>query len=241
LFFTYEGYRESAFQRINDTVPTQKLKNEILQALPFPETKILMDTLPEPVVPLDDDRGRFEGAGLREMKENHFVMKGDILNLMTQGGSLTMAYTRNRPFGLEPRINLNGANDRTYDYLQDRLSLQYVLSRAQWVSETRFGYNHADMERLDHFFTFKDPKTSERIEWQRRVPRLGILGIGTWGSAEVWQMDGTTYSLDQKMGRHMGKHLFKFGGRYAAAGRTLRILSTNSTARQIWLPMLPAR
>lgn len=218
FFFTHEGYRESAFQRITDTVPTQKLRNEILQALPFAETKILMDTLPQPTVPIDDDRGRFEGAGLRKMTENHFVVKGDLLNLLTQGSNLTVAYTRNRPYGLEPRSNLNGANDRTYDYLQDRLSLQYVLSRSQWVSETRFGYNHADMERLDHFFTFKDPKTSERIEWQRRVPRLSIQRIGGWGSAEVWQMDGTTYSLDQKMGRHMGKHLFKFGGRYVFYG-----------------------
>jgi hypothetical protein len=94
FFFTYEGYRESAFQRITDTVPTRRLKSEILQALPFPETKILMDTLPDPVVPIDDDRGRFEGAGLRQMKENHFVVKGDLLNLMTQGGNLTVVHAK---------------------------------------------------------------------------------------------------------------------------------------------------
>ncbi|MGH8247203.1 MAG: TonB-dependent receptor domain-containing protein, partial [Gammaproteobacteria bacterium] len=51
-------------------------------------------------------------------------------------------------------------------------------------------------------------------EWQRRVPRLGIQGLGTWGSAEVWQMEGTTYSLDQKISLHRGQHLFKLGGRY---------------------------
>src|SRR5262249_11821233 len=27
-------------------------------------------------------------------------------------------------------------------------------------------------------------------------------------------MEGTTYSLDQKISRHIGKHLLKFGGRY---------------------------
>src|SRR5262249_17357889 len=131
---------------------------------------------------------------------------------------LTVAYTRNRPFGLEPRTNLNGTNDRTYDYAQDRVSAQYVLTRPRWVSETRFGYNTADMERLDAFFTFKDPKTPEKTEWQRRVPRLGIQGIGTWGSAEVWQMEGTTYSLDHKVGLHRGKHLLKVGGRYVFYG-----------------------
>ena len=74
-----------------------------------------------------------------------------------------------------PQYNLNGANDRVYDYYQPRLTSQYVFSRGPWVAETRFGYNHQDMLRLDQFFTFKDPKTPEKIEWQRRVPRLSIL------------------------------------------------------------------
>ncbi len=60
------------------------------------------------------------------------------------------------------------------------------------MAETRFGYNHQDMLRLDQFFTVKDPKTPEKVEWQRRVPRLSIQGLDTWGIAEVWDMAGTT-------------------------------------------------
>jgi|GEM_PF-316320 len=219
FFFTYEGYRESTFQRVTGTVPTAKLRSTIAASLPFAETKILLDTLPLPTLPIlrsggaiDENIGTFEGAGLRQSTENHFVIKGDLL--ATKSSNLTVAYTRNRPFGLNPSFYLNGANDRTFDYLQDRLTFQYVLSRASWVSETRVGYNHSDMLRLDRFLTFKDPKTPEKVEWQRRVSRLGIQGIGTWGSAEVWDMDGTTYSLDQKISRHLGRHLFKFGGRF---------------------------
>src|SRR5262249_21710895 len=174
FFFTYEGYRESAFQRVTGTVPTPKLRSTILQALPLAETKILMDTLPPPTLPIirsggvpDEDIGTFEGAGRRESTENHFVARGDLL--VTKNSNLTVSYTRNTPYGLDPRFNLNGSNDRTYDYYQQRLTSQYVLSRGPWVAETRFGYNHQDMERLDQFFTFKDPKTPERIEWQRRV------------------------------------------------------------------------
>ena len=37
-FATYEGYRESASRRVNGTVPTQAYRDEILRALPFPET-----------------------------------------------------------------------------------------------------------------------------------------------------------------------------------------------------------
>src|SRR5439155_3493786 len=142
--------------------------------------------------------------------------RGDLL--ATRGSNLTVAYTRNRPFGLDPRYNLAGANDRTFDYAQQRVSAQYTLTRSRWVSETRFGYNNADMERLDAFFTLKDPKNPEKVEWQRRIARLSIQGLDTWGAAEVWQMEGTTWSLDQKFGLHRGKHLFKFGGRYVRYG-----------------------
>ncbi len=219
FFFAYEGYRESTFQRVNGTVPTAKLRNDIMQALPFAESKILLDTLPLPTLPIiragglpDADLGNFEGAGQRESSENHIIARGDLL--VTRSSNLTVAYTRNRPFGLDPNYNLNGSNDRTFDYAQDRISSQYVFSRGPWVAETRFGYNHQDMLRLDQFFTFTDPKTSEKVEWQRRVPRLQIQGLNTWGAAEVWDMEGTTYSLDQKLSRHLGRHLFKIGGRY---------------------------
>src|SRR5262245_9654397 len=219
FFFTYEGYRESNFQRVSGTVPTPKLRNTILQALPFQEAKILLDTLPLPTLPIiraggvpDADLGTFEGAGQKESTENHIVARGDIL--VTKSSNLTVTYTRSTPYGSDPRYNLNGSNDRTYDYYQPRLTTQYVLSRGSWVAETRFGYNHQDMLRLDQFFTFTDPKTPEKVEWQRRVPRLSIQNIGTWGSAEVWDMEGTTYSFDQKLSRHLGRHLFKFGGRY---------------------------
>jgi len=219
FFFTYEGYRESTFQRVTGTVPTAKLRSDILRALPFQESNILLDTLPLPTLPIiraggvpDADLGTFEGAGQRASTENHIVIRGDLL--VTKSSNLTVTYTRNTPYGLDPQYNLNGANDRVYDYYQPRLTSQYVFSRGPWVAETRFGYNHQDMLRLDKFFTFKDPKTPEKIEWQRRVARLSIQGLNTWGAAEVWDMEGTTYSVDQKLSRHLGRHLFKLGGRY---------------------------
>ena len=212
FFLAYEGYRESTVQRVNGTVPTPALRQQILSALPFRETRILMDTLPQPNVAINDNVGRFEGTGRRESTENHFVAKGDIQ--LTGASRLTLAYTRNRPFGLDPRYNLDGANDRTYDYAQDRVSAQYTITRGPWIAESRLGYNRSDMVRLDHFFANEDPSKAESIEWQRRVPRLGIQGLATWGSAEVWDMEGGTASFDQKVSRQAGRHLLKAGGRY---------------------------
>ena len=213
VFGTYEGYRESASRRVNGTIPTQSFRNEILRALPFPETKVMMDLLPAVNVPVNDDIGRFEGIRDATSKENHVIVKGDYR--VTNASNLTVNYTRMRPFGLDP--NYLTANDRTFQYVQDRMSTSYTLGRPTWTSETRFGYNFSNMKRLDAYFNLKDPSgKAEKAPWDRSLPRINVAGPSGFGlgSAEIWDMDGTTYSLDQKISRHAGKHSFKFGGRY---------------------------
>ena len=220
FFFTvYEGYRESSFRRLTGTVPTAKLRAQILEALPFPEMTTLMDTIPQPTLILDENRGRVETAGNRERTENHVVSRADYR--VTDSSNLSFVYTRNRPFGLDPRYNLNHANDRTYDYRTDRYSFQYTIGKAAWVSETRFGYNHANMDRLDQFFTNIDPNQAETIEFQRRIPRFRLRNVGGTmglGSAEVFAMEGTTYTYDQKFTLNRGSHTIKFGARWINYG-----------------------
>lgn len=221
LFFfgTYEGYRESASRRVNLTSPTPAYRSEILRALPMPETKILLDILPLPNVPINDDIGRFESIRSAESRENHVVAKGDFR--VTSLSNLAFTYTRMRPFGLDPRAEAGGANDRTYEYVQDRMTASYTIGGSAWTSESRFGYNFNDMKRLDFFFLRKDPSgVAERFQWGRSMPRIGIAGPSGFGSggAEIWDMNGTTYSFDEKIARHVGKHSLKFGGRYARVG-----------------------
>ncbi len=221
LFFfgTYEGYREYASQRVTGTVPTPALRTTILNALPFQETKMLMDTIPEPTLVLDEYRGRTEMVGSRERTENHIVARADYR--VTDTSNLSFTYTRNRPFGLDPRYNLNGANDREYKYVQDRYTAQYTKSGVAWVSETRFGYNFADMERLDNIFQLIDPDAPETIDWQNRIPRLTLRNVGGTiglGSGEVWLMEGTTTTFDQKFTLNKGRHTIKFGGRVVNYG-----------------------
>jgi len=220
-FGAYEGYRESASQRVNGTVPTPSYRNEILRALAVPETKLLLDILPLPNVPINNDLGRFEGIRNRASRENHVVAKGDLR--VTSMSNLTVAYTRLRPFGLDPSYPLNGANDRTYEYEQDRFTGSFTIGRANWTSESRFGANFSDMARLDHYFLLKDPSgRQETVPWGRSVPRISIGGPSGFGAggAEIWDMHGSTYTLDQKVARHLGKHSFKFGGKYVFYGGT---------------------
>ncbi len=100
VFGAYEGYRESASRRVNGTVPTVSYRNEILRALPFAETKVLLDVLPLPNVPVNDDLGRFEGIRNATSRENHVLLKGDLR--VTPTSNFGVTYTRMRPFGLDP-------------------------------------------------------------------------------------------------------------------------------------------
>ncbi len=219
FFGAYEGYRESASQRRNITTPYPAYRTEILRALPFEETRILLDILPLPNVRINDDIGRFETIRNAESHENHAVAKGDFR--LTPLSNLALAYTRLRPYGLSPEAYVDGANDRTYEYKQDRATVTFTSGGATWTSESRYGYNVSDMKRLDAFFLRKDPRgTAEKTTWGRSVPRIGVSGPSGFGSgsAEIWDMDGDTHSFDQKVSHHLGRHSLKFGGRYARTG-----------------------
>ena len=112
FFITYEGYRETAGVRVTGNVPTQALRDQVLAALPFPETRIALDALPLPNEPINADIGRFNGVGVRTRRENHVVAKSDIA--FVTGGNLTLSFTRMRPFTKNPTATVNGANDREF-------------------------------------------------------------------------------------------------------------------------------
>ncbi len=220
VFGTYEGYRESVTRRQAGTVPSLSFRQEIQAARPVPETKILLDAIPQPTLPFirgdgtpHPDIGRFETLRNVPSRENHVVAKGDIR--LGAYGNFSATYTRMRPFGLTLRDI--PANDRTFEYVQDRTTFSFTTGRANWTSETRFGYNANDMERLDAFFTVKDPRNvKELAPFGRSVPVFSISGlIGSLGDGEIWKMEGQTYTFDQKFSRHMGRHSLKYGGRFA--------------------------
>ena len=213
FFGTYEGYRDDAGVRVTANVPTPQLRSELLAALPFPETRIVLDTLPLPTEIRNADIGMFVGARNRHRDENHVVAKTDTA--IVNGGLLSVTYTRMRPFALIPRANVDGANDREFRHKQDRVATNFVVTRGLWVSETRFGWNKSDMERIDLFFEVKDPSRSEANLWGRRMGQLNISGLFSTPGSEVWDMEGTAYTLDQKLSRAAGQHLFKMGVRWA--------------------------
>ena len=216
FFTTYEGYRETAGIRVLGTVPTQPFRDQILAALPFPETRIALDPLPLPNEPLNPDVGRWVGVKNRERSDNHVVAKADLA--LRSGGNLSVTYSRMRPFTVTPAVAIGGSNDRTFNNEQDRIAAQFVLSRNQWVSESRFGWNRTFLLRLDAFLDIKDPNKPERVIYDRRLPLLNLTGQFMTPSSESWDMLGHAYSFDQKLSRVMGPHNIKVGFRWTRQG-----------------------
>jgi outer membrane receptor protein involved in Fe transport len=222
FFATYEGYKEKVELNLTGNVPNQNTRNALLAALPFPETKIALDTLPLPTEPIvsaagvvDAVRGRYRGLATRRRTENHVVVKGDLS--VFNGGNLSGTYTRMRPWTLEPRFNVNGSNDRVFPNAQDRVASQFVMAHGQWVSESRFGWNRTDLQRLDEFFKVMDPDTrapGEIGNFGRRVGLINISGLFSTPSAEIYDLTGGTLSFDQKLSRTFGRHFVKTGFRW---------------------------
>jgi len=217
VFGAYEGYRESSSRRVSATTPTPSYRAEILRALPFPETDIILGTLPLPNSPINTDLGTYNGIRNVVSRDNHVLIKGDYR--VTKSSNFAVTYTRLRPYGLDPAVD--PANDRTYNYTQDRYTGSYIIGKASWTFESRFGANINTMARLDQYLLAKDPKNStERFQWGRSLPRLGVSGTSGFSAdaAEIWDMDGQVYSFDQKVAHQRGKHTLKFGGHYSFNG-----------------------
>ncbi|MGH8245524.1 MAG: carboxypeptidase regulatory-like domain-containing protein, partial [Gammaproteobacteria bacterium] len=94
-FGVYEGYRERAFSPVQGNVPTQRLREAMLRAVP--DYKPFLDTLPLPNQAHDPSgqTGRFIGAGSLRNNDNHFVIKPDAR--ITNHMNASVTYTRFRP------------------------------------------------------------------------------------------------------------------------------------------------
>jgi hypothetical protein len=216
FFAAYEGYRESAGQSVVGNVPTQSLRDRVLAALPFPETQIALDQLPLPNEAINSDIGRFRSSGNRERSDNHLTAKGDFVIF---NGNLSTTYTRMRPYTKNPSIYT--ANNQKFFNLQDRIAAQYVVSRGGWVSESRVGWNRSFLDRIQDFWYVTDPsKPAETVKTVvgRRIPLMTVSGLFSTVSSEILDLNGRSWSVDQKLGRIIGAHNVKLGFRWYRQG-----------------------
>jgi hypothetical protein len=215
FFFTaFEAYRETFGVTLNGNVPTQQLRDRILAALPMPETRLVLDTMPLPNEPINADIGRARVAKPRTREDDTLLVKGDVL---VYGGNLSVTFSRMRPETVNPSIYVGAGNDQRFLNEQDRVAAQYALARRNWTSETRIGWNRSSLDRLNDFWMVLDPRVTgdeDLTDPARRVGQMTLSSGFSTPTAEVLAMRGRSYSVEQKFGRIAGPHALKAGFRW---------------------------
>ena len=233
IFGVYEAYRERAFTLIQETLMTARLRDEALRA--NPSYKIYLDFIPLPNQPVSPtaDTGLYINPTTSRRDDNHADVKSDIR--LGNSSYVTLSYTRGRPFQLQPRHYINGANDRTFQIWDERGTATYVTGGANWTLESRYGYHLTDMNREDAFFFQQlDPNNSKEVlPFGRRVPRLSYPGVAN-PDQELYGMEGRTYNFDQKYARHAGKRSWKFG--FTSPARLLPAQQPRSAEHRLCQP-----
>ncbi len=210
LFFfgVYEGYRERAFRPVDGNVPTPRLRDAMLNAVPA--YKLWLDTVPLPNQSFAPDAatGQFIGAGSLKNDENHFVIRPDYR--ISDRATASVTWTRFRPQRNEPRVQ--DINSRTFGGETDRISAILTTFFGSWTSESRYGYNYNHVNRIDNIFNVVDPNKPEDKFGSRRIPCISALGFG--GCGEILSLGAPNHSFDQKIALNFGQHSLKFGGVY---------------------------
>jgi outer membrane receptor protein involved in Fe transport len=214
LFFTsFEGYRESSGVTVQGNVATPATRDRMMAALPYPETKMVLDNMPLPNVPINAEIGRYTDAKVLTRRDNTFLGKVDF---QAGTGRLSVTASRMRPFADVPRIQIN--NNQQYTNGSKRLSTNYVMTRNAWVSESRFGWNRNTLDRFDAFWLAESPTRGAQEDLynvRKRISTFSVSNFFSSGDTEILALTYDAYNVDQKITRVSGAHTMKVGFRWA--------------------------
>jgi hypothetical protein len=211
IFGVYEGYREREGAFVQGNVPTDSLRAQLLAAVPA--YKMTLDAYPSPNQPTAANAivGLYSGAQASRRDDDHMDLKGDIL--FSSSSRLAVTFNHGSPIREIPSVFLN--NDRSWSNSMNRFSISQTVNKANWVSETRFGFTRTIQLRGDALFNRKDPNRSdEEFTGARSIPRF-TTGFGLGGpTTEANRSGGPMTTISQKFARSSGRHFLKFGGSY---------------------------
>jgi hypothetical protein len=192
-FGVYEGYRQSRALTITGQVPTAEFRARAIAAVPA--YKPFFDLFPLPVSATPGAITAFHVVNQPNFgRDNHVVSRIDYHikdNLILSG-----RYTRGRPAVENPRIA--AANPQTYTGITESGTTSMIYTRPTWSNETRFGFNHNDVARVDGIYS------------------LGLAGIsgnlGFSAGGETLTRAGETMSWENVSAKTVGRHNLKAGG-----------------------------
>ncbi len=218
FFFTYEGYREESGSSLSVTVPSEAYRSQILSAYPQVEMKMILDSIRLPNEFINADIGRWNGSGIRTRRDNFLSGKVDVS--LFNGANLNASFTHSRPYATSPDASTDGSAGNVFPNKSDRLAVGLALTRGFWVSESRVGYNYADVERVAGRWFWINPNKPETTPYGQRIPYVLVSGTAGFNTTnpELYDLEGRNLMLEQKVSRVIGSHLVKLGGRWYRQG-----------------------
>jgi hypothetical protein len=217
FFFTaFESYRRTRSLELNQNVPTQRFRDLLQTALPFPETKFFLDQYKLPTEPVSPTAltGVFIGAGQKENNDDHVDARGDF---RLWGGNLLAALSYGHPF-LTQESQLPG-QPRVWHSTTRRVSASYAVARGRWSAETRFGTNYNWLSRTDFGYVMQDPANPGPADInaknRRQLPLISFPGMIAISSEQHTRGQQPSYSFEQQATLVAARHSFKFGGIWA--------------------------
>jgi hypothetical protein len=210
LFFfgTFEGYRRNAQQALTGFVPSNSIVDQTTAAIP--ESSAYWDLWPRataaPANP-DDVVAFFAGSDALQNEDNTVSARGDYG--INDNNLLTVRYTRGRPYQRSPRIAIG--NSRVHDGVSENVSSTFNRVWSPNVtSESRFGYNFAELDRVDQMLL-------------AGIPQINGAGLPSPSQGRQFNKNGSTSTFEQNFAFNKGSHAIKVGGLYQIvyARRTL--------------------
>lgn len=196
FFFTaFEGYRRNESQALSGQVPSRWIRETATAAIP--SSAAYWDFWPLPTGPEQPGNvdANFVGTDALKFEDEHTSTRVDWnidSNNILQG-----RFTWGNPYRRQPRLVIG--NGRVHDGLNANVSATYTrVWSPTLTSETRFGYNRADVDRIDQI-------------WEAGIPVLAGSGIPDTGG-ELFTKKGSTSTIDQSFAKIAGKHSLKVGG-----------------------------
>ncbi len=217
IFGVYEAVRDRRFATHQALSPTQRLRDDMLRAVP--EYKLALDQMFLPNTPHDPSAATalvivpatFNG------NDSQILIKPDAW--LWSKGKISATWLRARPDIRQPQLSQTPGPTSFRNFIGklDRLNVTFTTFGTSWSAETRFGRNRVDNDRIDDFFSLTDPVKNETTFGQRRQMSLSALGFRTGGERN-FVGNATHWIIEQQMTLQRGSHSLKLGGLLNRAG-----------------------